>query len=177
MIQMAMIEGGDSAFYLTGQYIQLALIMQILIGVPIFVTWVFVMEFVVGWLLSYSSPNIAELAARYAKVVVIDYLIRACGRTFMIPYLMDGPAPFDRIIEVVGNILTILAIIVVLKVEQGMEERTTLVTVAWIQVVSSIAKTTTKVAFVILKRWFYPYQDGFFGSFTLLVSRPLERRA
>jgi hypothetical protein len=89
---------------------------------------------------------------------------------------MNGRAPFEVIIDVVGAVLTMIAIGVVAGTGANVGDRPTLVSVAWIQVICSIVKFICKVAYVCLKGWFQPYRNGFFGRLTLLVSAAIAVR-
>jgi hypothetical protein len=170
-IQTAMAGGGEDAFYKSGQIIQLALIVQILLGVPILVGWVYGIKSLVNWLLSEvsGSEKVVELAFEYMQVIVLDYFFRVVGKTFLVPFHMNGRAPFETIIDVVGAVLTMIAIGVVAGTGANVGDRPTLVSVAWIQVINSVVKFICKVAYVCLKGWFQPYRDGFFGRLTFLV--------
>lgn len=170
-IQTAMAGGGEDAFYKSGQIIQLALIVQILLSVPLLVGWVFGIKSLVNWLLSgvKGSPEVVDLAFEYMQVIVLDYFFRVVGKTFLVPFHMNGRAPFETIIDVVGAVLTMIAIGVVAGTGANVGDRPTLVSVAWIQVINSVVKFICKVAYVCLKGWFQPYRDGFFGRLTLLV--------
>jgi hypothetical protein len=90
---------------------------------------------------------------------------------------MNGRAPFETIIDVVGAVFTMIAIGVVAGTRANVSDKPTLVSVAWIQVIASIVKFICKVAYVCLKGWFQPYRNGFFGKLTLLVSSPIAVRA
>jgi hypothetical protein len=85
-IQNSMADGGDEAFYKSGQTIQLALIVQILVGAPILVGWVFGIKSLVNWLLSGVSPETVDLAFEYMEVIVIDYFFRIVGKTLLVPF-------------------------------------------------------------------------------------------
>jgi len=169
-IQNALASGGDDAYYRSGQIIKLSLIVQTLIGVPILVGWVFGISGLVNWLLSGVAPEAAQLAAEYTQVIVFDYYFRVAGKTFLVPFHMNGRAPFENIIDVVGAVLTMIAIGVVVGSELNVGDRPTLVSVAWIQVIASFVKVTVKVSYVCFKGWFQPYREGFFGRFALSVS-------
>lgn len=170
MIQMAMSEGGEAAFYLTGQYMQFALFMQILVIIPVLLIWVFLIDDMVIWLLTDTGQDVAVLASEYTKVIVTHYIVIAAGRTIMLPFNMNAPAQFEKVIDVIASICTMVTIGIVATTETNIHEKPTLVIVGWVQVVATITKTIAKISYVVAKGWFQPYQKGFFGSFTLKVS-------
>ena len=170
MIQFAMANGGEAALFLAGQYIQLAMLMQIIIGIPVMVVWALVIGALVDWLLSFTDPRVANLASQYTAVIVIEYLLDAVSRTFMLPYNMNGRPTFEIITEVMTAVLTMVAIGIIASTEQDRDERPTLVSIGWVQVVAMVAKTAVKVFYVVTKGWFQPYKRGFFGRLSLIVS-------
>jgi hypothetical protein len=174
MIHNAMAHGGEAAFYLTGQYMQLALIMQIFFLGPILLMWVFCMDRVVAWLASGAVADIAVLAGQYARIIVVDYIIRGCTKTLILPFRLKGQDYAARNTEIVGTILTILAIVVVVKVDVNFRGQPTLVVVGIVQVIGTATKAIVKIAFVFMKGWFTPFKLGFFGELTLKVSKTYE---
>lgn len=174
MIQIAHSDGGEAAFFLTGQWMQMALIFQVLIGVPMMVIWAYLIDNLVRWLLSSTAPVIADLAGSYTQVIVIGYQLSAMTKTFMAPFRMNGPPPFEIIIDVATSVLTMITIGIVIAVEAGIGQTLSLVAVGWVQVVLMAVNAICKVSIVLIRGWFQPYQRGFFGRFVLRVSSPVS---
>jgi len=170
MIQLALSEGGEATPYLVGQYMQLALLMQILIGLPILLAWVFLIDDFVRWLLSFTATRIADLASLYTQVIIVDYLLQSATRTFMFPFHMDGRKTFEPVIDLIAKGVTMIVVGVLAVTEENLDERPTIVAVGVVQVIASCAKAIVKVAYVVMRGWFAPYQRGFFGSLTIVVS-------
>lgn len=168
-IQLALDEGGEATPFLIGQYMQLAVNMQVLIGLPLLLVWVFAMEPFVLWLLSYttSSADVAALAAGYTEVIFVDYLLQSATKSFMFPFHMEGRRPFEPIIDSITKVITMIVIGVLAYSEESYGERPTLIAIAVVQVIASCASTVVKIAYVVFRGWFAPYQRGFFASFTL----------
>lgn len=168
-IQLALDEGGEATPFLIGQSMQLAVNMQVLIGLPLLLVWVFVMNPFVLWLLSYttSSQGVADLASGYTDVIVVDYLIQSATKSFMFPFHMEGRRPFEAIIDTSTKVITMIVIGVLAYTENTYGEQPTLVAIAVVQVIASSAKTVIKIAYVVFNGWFAPFQRGFFASFTL----------
>jgi hypothetical protein len=162
-LQDALMQGGDYGFFQAGQLIQLAILCQLLVSVPILLMWYFVMEDVVFWLV--AVDDIAKVASEYAGVIIIDYIIRGASKTFMLPLYMTSQADFEAKIDVAATILTMVAIAVVSRTND-----LTLQAFGWIQVIICIAKTIVKIAFASQRGYLKPYQKGLLGRFCLLVS-------
>jgi hypothetical protein len=170
LVKEALSQGGGAGFTEAGRCVQLAIVMQILVGVPLLLIWVFFMDDVVKWFLpDHEVSDIAQIAGSYAKVIIIDYILRGITRAFMLPFHMGGQAQFERNIDVLASFFTIVAIWVVARETQE-EGEPSLENIGWIQVIVGIAKAITKVAYVVLRGWLQPYQSGLIGSFSLAVS-------
>jgi hypothetical protein len=169
LIQDVLAQGGEVGCYQAGQVIQLAILIQLAIGVPVLVTWFFLMDDVILSLV--GSPEIAEIASKYTGVIIIDYIIRGASRTFMVPFYLTGQAQFEANIDLVATILTLLAIAVVAATTDM-----SLTSIGWIQVIIAIAKTIIKVSYVVLKGWLQPYRIGFLNSWAAKVRNLIGSR-
>lgn len=168
LVQNAFAEGGDYGFYQVGQQVQLAVIMQVLIGVPVLVTWAYIVDDVVLWLV--DSSNIASLASDYTQIIVIDYVVQATCRTFMLVFHLSGNDRFDSNIDLSATLFTVLAIAIIV----GYDDSSTLVSIGWVQVAIGVAKTLVKFAYVVKKGWVEPYRRGLLGRLSLRVSLSLS---
>jgi hypothetical protein len=165
LVQNALAEGGDAGFFEVGQQVQLAVIMQVLIGVPVLLAWAYVMDDVVLWLV--DSSRVASIASDYTQVIVIDYIVQATCGAFMLVFLLSGNEQFDSNVDLSATLLTLLAIALIV----GSQESPTLVSIGWVQVAIGVAKTFVKVAYVVLKGWAQPYKRGLLGKLSLRVSQ------
>jgi hypothetical protein len=161
LVQNAFAEGGDFGFFQVGQQVQLAVIMQVLIGVPVLVTWAYIVDDVVLWLV--DSSNIASLASDYTRIIVIDYIVQATCRAFMLLFHLSGNDRFDSNIDLSATLFTVLTIAIIV----GYDDSPTLVSIGWVQVAIGIAKTLVKFAYVARKGWVKPYRRGLLGGFSL----------
>jgi hypothetical protein len=164
LVQNAFAEGGDYGFFQVGQQVQLAVIMQVLIGVPVLVTWAYIMDDVVLWLV--DSSNIASLASDYTRIIVIDYVVQATCRAFMLVFHLSGNERFDSNIDLSATLFTVLAIAIIV----GYNDSPTLVSIGWVQVAIGVAKSFVKFAYVVKKGWVQPYKRGLLGRLSLRVS-------
>ena len=164
MLQDAFLSGGAAGWYQAGQIMQLSLLMQVLIGLPVLLLWFFVMDPLVQWLV--DDAHIARVAASYTGVIVIDYLIRSVSRSFMLPFHLTGPAQFEKNIDLLASFLTVVAIAIV-----AANYNLSLTAIGWIQVILGIAKALTKVAYVVWKGFLAPYHDGLVKSWACKVCR------
>jgi len=164
LLQDALMQGGDLAFFQAGQIIQLAIFVQLAVGIPILLMWYFLMEHVADWLV--DNDEIAEIAATYTGVIIIDYILRGASRTFMLPFYLTGQAQFEANIDLAATVLTLIAIAIVATTND-----LSLSAIGWIQVIIGIAKMITKVAYVSLRGWLQPYKQGLLKTAAFKVRR------
>jgi hypothetical protein len=163
MLQDAFFQlGGVAGLYQAGRVIQLSIVVQVLIGVPVLLMWFFVMNPLVQWLV--DDSHIARVASSYTGVIMIDYLIRSASRSFMLPFHLTGQAQFEKNIDLMASFLTVVAIAIV-----ATNFDLSLTAIGWIQVILGIAKALTKVAYVIFKGLIVPYHDGLVKSWACKV--------
>lgn len=167
LLKEAIAQGGDDGFREAGYYVQLAIFMQVIVGAPILLVWALVIEDVVKWLV--RSDSIAEIAAPYAKIIIVDYILRGTTRAFMLPFHLSGQAHFERTVDVFATLLTFVVVVAIAVTTT--DTKPTLEQIGWVQVIIGIAKTITKVTYVFQKGWVLQYQKGFFGRLSLMVSR------
>ena len=153
---------GDIGFYHAGQTMQLAIFFQLVIGLPVLLMWYFTMDDVVQWLV--DDSRIADIASTYSGVIIIDYLVRSASRSFMLPFHLLGHGHFEKYVDIIATILTVVAIAIV-----AASNDLSLTAIGWIQVIIGIAKFSTKVAYVVLRGWFAPYRDGLLKSWACKV--------
>jgi Na+-driven multidrug efflux pump len=148
--------------------VRLAIFVQLIVIGPVLTVWALVMEDVVEWLV--EKPSIAEKAASYAHIIVIDYILQAASRTFMLIFHLVGYRYFDTNVDVCSTLLTLTAVAVYV----GVDDSPSLTSIGWIQVAFGVSRVLVKVCYVWLKGWLHPYQKGLFGATTLCVR---ERRS
>jgi Na+-driven multidrug efflux pump len=156
---------GDLSHFLAGQYVQHAIVLQLLLGIPLLLVWVLTMEDVVYWLV--QSPSIAQIASEYARVVVFYYLVQSVSRTCTVIFHICGHEHFESVIDVTTSMLQVIVVAcVVAKVETA-----SLVTVGYIQVLIGIAGAVAKVMYPVLRNWMKPFRQGLVGHIALLHNR------
>jgi hypothetical protein len=153
---------GDIGFFHAGQTMQLAIFFQLMIGLPVLLMWCFTMDDVVLWLV--DDSRIAEIASTYSGVIIIDYLVRSASRSFMLPFHLLGHGQFEKYVDIIATVLTVVAIAIV-----ATSNDLSLTAIGWIQVIIGVAKFSTKVAYVVLRGWFAPYRDGLLKSWACKV--------
>ena len=158
LVKEALSTGGEQSFANAGRCVQLAIIMQILLGVPILIIWAFLMDELVLWLV--SDAEIANLAASYTKVIIVDYIFRGITRAFMLPFHLSGRIQFERNIDVMATILTLTAVAVAASNTDD-PDGPALKDIGWIQVIIGVAKTITKIFYLWMKGLLQPYFSGF----------------
>lgn len=163
LLQDALMQGGDLAFFQAGQTIQLAIFVQLAVGIPVLLLWYFFMGDVANWLV--DDREIADIAATYTGVIIIDYILRGASRSFMLPFYLTGVAQFEANIDLAATVLTLAAIAVVATTND-----LSLAAIGWVQVIIGIAKLITKIAYVSLRGWLQPYKQGLLQTASFKVS-------
>ncbi|KAL7577273.1 hypothetical protein ACA910_002018 [Epithemia clementina (nom. ined.)] len=162
MLHQALSMGGDSGFFMAGRNIQMAILLQLFLAVPILLAWALVMEDVVSWLVP-GNDQVGRLAAEYTHIIVIDYALQAASRTFMLVFHVTGQAQFELNVDLIAAAVTIAAI----SLTSSLAEEPTLKWIAGVQVVIGVIKIATKVGIVVFKGLLEPYRKGLLGSWSL----------
>ena len=102
----------NKSYYMAGQYIQLAFLLQVLLNVPLLVSWVFFMEPFIMWLV--ADRTIAMYAKEYAAIVVFGYMMQALSRTITVVFHIGGNEHFESIIDLVAAVVQVVSIACVL---------------------------------------------------------------
>lgn len=170
MVQDVLLEngGGEIGFFKVGQTMQLAIFFQVVIGAPVLIMWFFIMENVVRGLV--NNDEIAVIASNYTGVIIIDYIVRAMSRSFMLPFHLNGQGQFERNVDIGATIVTGAAITIVATTND-----LSLTAIGWIQVIIGIAKAITKVAYVYFRGWFSPYRTGLLRFLACRVRQSVVR--
>jgi len=167
MIENALMEGGDTGFFRVGQRVQLAVFMQLLVGVPLLALWAYVMEDMIFWLV--DSEMIASIAFDYTRIIIIDYIVQATCRAFLLLFRLTVNERFESNFDLCATLLTLLTIAIIV----GFDDTPTLVSIGWIQVAIGGAKALMKIGYVVAKGWVRPYRSGLLGGISLKVCRCL----
>jgi hypothetical protein len=159
--------GGDEGFFGAGQHLQMAIFMQLFVLGPVLVVWALKMDRLVWWLL--KREQIADQASQYTQIIVVDYMLQALSRTFMLAVHFLGRKQFETNIDICWALatLTVIALFVAISNEP------TLTSMAWIQVIGSATCISVKVVFVQMNGWLRPFRKGLFNQCSLAVSENL----
>jgi Na+-driven multidrug efflux pump len=155
----------NSFFFLAGQYIQLAFILQLVLNIPLLWLWVVYMEQVVLWFV--NSHTIAVLAQDYAFVVVFAYLVQALTRTLTVAFRICGHDHFESVIDVVASMLQLVTIASV----AALVDDFTLVKVGYVQVLITVTSAIAKILFPVMKGWMEPFRKGLIQNVALLQNK------
>ena len=155
----------DARHDLAGQYVQLAIVLQVVLGIPLLVVWALTMEDVVNWLV--QSDSIAELASNYAQVVVFYYLVQSVSRTCTVVFHICGHEHFESVIDAATSTLQVVVVACVV----ALVDDATLKTVGYIQVLIGIAGAVAKIMFPVMRGWMKPFRKGLLGQFAPLRNR------
>lgn len=164
-VQAFLYNHDESSNYLAGQYIQHALVLQLLLGVPLLLVWALTMESVVYWLV--QSDSIAVIAQDYVQVIVFYYLVQSLTRTCTAVFHICGHEHFESIIDITILILKLVVVAFVLV----FVEEATLTTVGYIEVLIGIAGSIAKIFFPVQRGWMIPFRKGLLGQVAFLHDR------
>jgi hypothetical protein len=148
--------------YLSGQYIQVAMLLQLVLGIPLLVLWALTMNPVINWLV--QSPSVALIAEEYTRIAVVGYIFQSISRTFTAVFHICGHEHFESVIDIVTSTLQMVAIACVV----ALVDASDLKTVAYIQVLVCFSACVAKVGFPIFKGWEKPFRAGIFQNFSLV---------
>ena len=160
-LQFYLVDDDEESFFQAGRVIQLSIFVQVLVGVPVLVVWYFFMDNVVLWLI--DDAPIAQLAADYTSVIMIDYIVKGASRSFMLPYYLTSQAQFEAKIDLVAVVMAFAAILII----EAFNEDAGLVDIAWVQVTIGLLRAAAKVVFVLSRGYHIPYKQGLFRAFSL----------
>lgn len=163
LLQEAMAQGGNIGFTLAGRFIQLGILMQLMFVVPTLAVWAYFMQDIVSWLIS-ENWDIAEEASDYARIIAIEFALKAVGRSFMLAFHMTGLAQFELNFDLCMTALTIA----IISIGGSITDNISLQAIAWIQVFIAAVSTVGKIAYMFRRGLVKPYQEGLFGSLAIL---------
>lgn len=103
--------------YIAGQYIQLAVVLQVVLNIPLLVLWVIFMDSFVMWLV--KDATIAGFAYEYASIAVFAYMVQALSRTVTVVFHICGHEHFESIIDLVAALLQVITIACVVTFVDG----------------------------------------------------------
>jgi hypothetical protein len=147
--------------FLAGQYVQHGIVLQVILGVPTLAAWALTMDKVVYWLV--QSDEIASIAQDYTRVVVLNYLAQAVGRTCTVVFHICGYEHFESIIDFSASALTMLAVCCIV----SLVDEVNLPMLGYVQVLTGVAACMAKVAYPILRGWVRPFQKGMLQTVAL----------
>lgn len=156
-------EEGDAA-RMAGQFVQHAVFLQLVLGIPLLLVWALSMEDVVFWLV--QSTTIASVANDYAQVVVFYYLVQSLSRTCTVVFHICGHEHFESIIDFATSTMQLIVVAFVV----ATVDNATLMTVGYIQVLIGIAGAVAKVMFPVMRGWMKPFRGGMIGELAIIRS-------
>jgi len=169
-LEASLFSNEGKAAFVSGQYTQTAIILQLILGIPLLATWAMSMNTVVAWLV--QSPSIAAIAGEYTKVAVFGYVFQSISRSFTAAFHICGHEHFESVIDFVASSLQMVAIACVVALKMN----SSLTTVAHIQVLVGLCACVAKVGYPIFKGWERPFRDGLIRNSALIQVRG-ERNA
>ncbi|CAJ1946124.1 unnamed protein product [Cylindrotheca closterium] len=161
-IESSLFSRDENAAFMSGQYMQTAIILQLILGIPLLAAWTMSMNTVVGWLV--QSASIASIAEEYTRIAVFGYVFQSVSRSFTAVFHICGHEHFESVIDFVASTLQMIAIACVV----ALKRNSNLTTVAHIQVLVGFCACVAKLGYPIFKGWEKPFRGGFVRNFALL---------
>ena len=149
---------GCKNFYLAGQYVQIAAVLYVLLSIPLFGVWYFVMDDAIMWL--GLSERIAKMGAEYTKIAIIPIGFEGIAEAFMA--ILDITDHEDFVAYYwVGSAFLETATIAFYTIKYDAD----LVDVAYIQLIIGFASFVLALVHSFAKGWYKRYMGGIFGNF------------
>ncbi len=155
---------GAENYKLAGQYVQIAALLYLIVGVPMLGVWYFWIGDVV--LLMGFEEEIANTTAEYAKIVVWHYLISGLFDGYNSLLDVTGYALIGSIFDIIYGTVNVVLLWVLCTSWDG-------VTLYWIGFFELMVSILFFVVFTILvawRGWLNRFAEGMLGSFALYVS-------
>jgi Na+-driven multidrug efflux pump len=152
--------------YLTGQFVQLAISLHLIVFAAVMVFWLCCMDIVVEWLV--VSSSIADIALAYTRIAVFQHLLQTFSRTITLLFHFVGNENFESqadICEGLGKVFVVAAVVL-------SKPGVTLQMVGWIQVITAVVALTAKLGYAFSRGWgssfLKPFWTGLMGSLSFV---------
>jgi len=153
-------EEAESAL-IAGRYVQHAIVLQLVLGVPLLFAWVMFMEDLVQWLV--QSDGIAQIAREYTQIVAIFFLVQSVTRTSTVIFHICGQEHFESVIDFATLMLQLIAVGLVVV----FDEHASLVTIGYVQVVIGMVGAAARLIVPVRRGWMKPFGKGIYGQVAL----------
>jgi hypothetical protein len=150
--------------HIHGNTLQLAILLQGILALPMLIVWIFGMNGTVQWLL--GDTVVSNIAQQYTSVLIYERLVRGMLRGFLLPFhwmIQYESSAFDLIT------FAALLVMVVILIKTGVAPNLT--TVAYVQLGTTILTGIVKTYYVVSHGWFQPYRLGMWERIMVLVRR------
>jgi hypothetical protein len=148
-----------------GNTLQLAILLQGILVLPMLIVWRFGMNGTTQWLL--GDVVLSNIAKQYTSVLIWERLVRGMLRGFLLPFrwmIQYESSAFDLMV-----FAALLVMVVILIKKPGVSPNLT--TVAYVQLVATILTGIVKTYYVVSHGWFQPYRLGMWERIMVLVRR------
>jgi hypothetical protein len=160
-LELSVFSEESDGLYLSGQYIQVAILLQLVLGIPLLVVWALQIDKVVYWLL--QSSVISSIALEYVQIAVAGYILQSVSRTYTAVFHICGHEHFESMIDFTTSTLQMITIACVVT----LVEKSKLTTVAYIQILFNFCSLIAKFAYPVMKGWDKPFREGTFKNCAL----------
>ena len=132
--------------HLTGQYLQLAISLHLIVFAAMMVFWLCCMDAVVEWLV---SSSMADIALAYTRIAAFPHLLQTLSRTIALLFHSTGSENFESQADFREGFVTLVLVPAVVLSKLG----ATLQTVGWIQVIIAIVAFIAKLGYARSMGW------------------------
>jgi hypothetical protein len=155
--------------HLTGQYVQLAISLHLIVFAAVMAFWMWCMDIVVEWLV--VSSSIADIALAYTRIALFQHLLQTLSRTVTLLFHFVGNESFESQADICEGLGTLLVVAAVVVSQPGV----TLEMVGWIQVITAIVALVAKLGYAFSRGWASsfpkPFWAGLMGNLSFRVSQ------
>lgn len=154
---------GAENYNLAGQYVQIAAILYLIVGVPALGFWYVWIGDIVSLM---GLDNVADIVSHYTTIVVWHYLISGLFRGYYVLLDISGYVRIGAIFDIVYMFTNVSMLWALCAYWDG-------INLFWIGVIELINAITFFTIFTILvacKGWIAPFTKGIFGGIALRVS-------
>ena len=157
---------GAENYNLAGQYVQIAAVLYLIIGVPALGFWYFFIGKIVSLM---GLDNVADIVSHYTTIVVWHYLISGLFRGYRVLLDISGYVRIGAIFDIVYMFTNVSILWTLCAYWDGIN----LFWIGVIELINSVIYFTIFIILVACKGWISPFTKGIFGGVAFRVSQSI----
>lgn len=154
---------GAENYKLAGQYVQIAMTVYCVLGIPVMGVWWFIMEDCLR--LFGLNEEVVAIGAQYSKIVIFHYMFSGLFDSYTALLDISGYAVPATVFDVITGGAEAVVIWSLLEFQEGM-------TLYWVGVAHLVTGVSCFIVFTsiaVCKGWLDPFWDGMFKTFAMKV--------